>query len=53
MGTLQVGGVFLLSSLATLLKTNSQMPMALLYVVMMLINLLLFFIGQKLATQPV
>ena len=45
MGTLQIGGVFLLSSLATLLKTDSQLPLALVYTAMMLINLLLFYVS--------
>lgn len=48
MGTLQIGGVFLLSTFATVLKTDSQMPLALVYVVMMLSSLLLFLIGGKL-----
>jgi MFS transporter, DHA1 family, multidrug resistance protein len=41
MGTVQVSGVFLLSILATLLKTDSQMPLALFYAASMLLNLLL------------
>lgn len=32
MGTLQIGGVFVLSTFATVLKTNSQMPLAIIYV---------------------
>lgn len=51
MGTLQIGGVFLLSTLATALKTDSQMPMAIIYIAIMLANLLLFFIGRRLGQR--
>lgn len=51
MGTVQIGGVFLVSILATTLKTDSQMPLAIIYVGMMLTNLLLFFIGAKLSNE--
>jgi MFS transporter, DHA1 family, multidrug resistance protein len=51
MGTLQVGGVFILSSLAALLKTNSQMHLALLYVAIMVINLCLFWCGSKMINR--
>ena len=47
MGTIQIGGVFLLSSLATALKTDTLFPLATLYVGMLLLNLGLFFVGSK------
>lgn len=50
-GTILGCGVFITISLATLLKTNTQMPMAYLYVGLAISWLILFFIIQKLDKQ--
>lgn len=48
MGTLQIGGVFLLSTFAAALKTDSQMPLAIIYVGMTAGCLILFLVGARL-----
>lgn len=51
MGAIQIGMVFLLSSFASGLKTSSQMPLAMLYLVVTVIIFVLFFVGKSLERQ--
>jgi len=47
-GSLASVGVFVITTFAVLLKTNSQMPMVLTYVVLLLINLICFLFSRQL-----
>lgn len=46
-GAIGAGGVFLITSLATMLTTNTQMPLAWLYLVTILVCLTLFISAQR------
>lgn len=50
-GFLSAAGVFVASSLAALLKTHSQMPLAFMYFGMVFICLVLFFIGRRIENR--
>ncbi len=50
-GSLTAVGAFVVTSFATLLKTHSQMPMALTYAGLLLINLILFFWSRYFKTS--